>query len=176
MSNWFNLDEQLYDIKTKAPTRKDDFPLTEEILRHSPGGDIFGMSQDIGMGWEGKRILEDQVLILSTIGGLRQDDGTPLALGYHTGHWELGLLVKEAAIQLKKLKCVPFAAHCSDPCDGRSQGSSAMMDSLAYRNSACEVLSRLARSLPGRKGLIGIATCDKGLPSMMMALTENNDT
>ncbi|MCM8524937.1 MAG: dihydroxy-acid dehydratase, partial [Lentisphaeraceae bacterium] len=171
--SWFNLNNSFYDVLTKAPTRTGDFPVTEEMLRHAPGGDIFGMSQDAGMGWEGKKLRDAQVLILTTMGGLRQDDGTPLALGYHTGHWELGLLVKEAAKKFKEMNYLPFAGHCSDPCDGRSQGTLGMMDSLAYRNSACEVLGRLIRSLPGRKAVMGIATCDKGLPAMMMALAEN---
>ena len=45
-----------------------------------------------------------------------------------------------------------------------------MLDSLPYRNDAAMVLRRLMRSLPTRRACIGIATCDKGLPAMMMAL------
>lgn len=45
-----------------------------------------------------------------------------------------------------------------------------MLDSLPYRNDAAIVFRRLARSLPLRAGVLGIATCDKGLPAMMMAL------
>jgi putative YjhG/YagF family dehydratase len=45
-----------------------------------------------------------------------------------------------------------------------------MMDSLAYRNDAAIVFRRLIRSLPTRRGVMGIATCDKGLPAMMLAL------
>jgi putative YjhG/YagF family dehydratase len=45
-----------------------------------------------------------------------------------------------------------------------------MFDSLPYRNDAAIVLRRLIRSLPRRKGVIGVATCDKGLPAMMQAL------
>src|ERR1700728_2487079 len=45
-----------------------------------------------------------------------------------------------------------------------------MMDSLPFRNDAAMVLRRLMRSLPTSKGVLGIATCDKGLPAMMMAL------
>ena len=48
-----------------------------------------------------------------------------------------------------------------------------MFDSLPYRNDAAMVLRRLMRSLPTRKGVIGIATCDKGLPAMMMALASS---
>ena len=44
------------------------------------------------------------------------------------------------------------------------------LDSLPFRNDAAIVLRRLMRSLPTRMGVIGIATCDKGLPAMMMAL------
>ena len=45
-----------------------------------------------------------------------------------------------------------------------------MFDSLPYRNDAAIVFRRLIRSLPTRRGVIGVATCDKGLPAMMMAL------
>ena len=48
-----------------------------------------------------------------------------------------------------------------------------MLDSLPYRNDAAMVLRRLMRSLPTRKGVLGIATCDKGLPAMMMALASS---
>ena len=65
---------------------------------------------------------------------------------------------------------IPFAAYVSDPCDGRSQGTEAMFDSLAYRNDAAMVMRRLIRSLPRRRGVIGVATCDKGLPATMIAL------
>ncbi|HXK19184.1 MAG TPA: YjhG/YagF family D-xylonate dehydratase, partial [Polyangiaceae bacterium] len=97
-------------------------------------------------------------------------DGTPVALGYHTGHWEIGLLVEEAARALRAGGCVPFAGFCTDPCDGRTQGTTGMFDSLPFRNDAAVVLRRLIRSLPTRQAVIGIATCDKGLPAMMMAL------
>ena len=50
-----------------------------------------------------------------------------------------------------------------------------MMDSLPYRNDAAMVLRRLIRSLPTRQGVLGVATCDKGLPAMMMALAAMRD-
>src|SRR5262245_19675022 len=122
------------------------------------------------MGWRPEEVARDPLLILSTQGGLRAADGTPIALGYHTGHWEIGILVHEAALELRRLGVVPFAGMVSDPCDGRTQGTAGMMDSLPYRNDAAVVFRRLIRSLPTRKGVIGVATCDKGLPAMMMAL------
>ena len=50
-----------------------------------------------------------------------------------------------------------------------------MFDSLPYRNDAAIVLRRLIRSLPTRTGVLGVATCDKGLPAMMMALAGMRD-
>jgi xylonate dehydratase len=140
------------------------------MLVNQPSGNLFGLTQSAGMGWEPARLLDPEFLILSTHGGLRGEDGRAIALGFHTGHWEVGLLVAEAARELKALRAVPFAGACTDPCDGRTQGTAGMMDSLPYRNDAAMVLRRLMRSLPTRKGVLGIATCDKGLPAMMMAL------
>ena len=122
------------------------------------------------MGWSPSDLGKDEYLILSTQGGLRASDGSPIALGYHTGHWEVGLLAQAAAEEFKQHNAIPFAGFVSDPCDGRTQGTAGMMDSLPYRNDAATVLRRLIRSLPTRKGVLGIATCDKGLPAMLMAL------
>lgn len=145
-------------------------PLTEQMLLEEPSGNLFGLTQNVAMGWEPAETGRDQYLIVSTQGGLRDTGGRPLALGYHTGHWEIELLVREAAAALRREGALPFAAYCSDPCDGRSQGTSGMFDSLPYRNDAAMTLRRLIRSLPQRRGVMGIATCDKGLPAMMLAL------
>lgn len=166
----FQSGEHVARINTKAAGPSGSLPLTEELLLKAPSGDLFGWSLNVGMGWKPEEMGRPEFLILSTAGGLRNPDGTPLALGYHTGHWEVSLLVEEASRQLRKLGAIPFAGAVTDPCDGRSQGTTGMMDSLPYRNDAAMVLRRLARSLPTRKGVIGIATCDKGLPAMMMAL------
>lgn len=163
-------DNSIYHVRTKAPGPAGRLPLTEAILRDSPSGDLFGWTQNAGMGWNPSELDRKQFLILNTHGGVRAPDGQPIALGYHTGHWEIGLLVEAAAETFKQSGAIPFAAHCSDPCDGRSQGTSGMFDSLPYRNDAAQILRRLARSLPTRSGVMGVATCDKGMPAMMMAL------
>ncbi|MGI8973775.1 MAG: YjhG/YagF family D-xylonate dehydratase [Gaiella sp.] len=162
-------DPGILDVETVSDGPGGSLPLTHELLA-GPSGDLFGLSQNAGMGWEATKTGRDPFLILSTLGGVRADDGTPIALGYHTGHWEVGLLVREAAEELDRLGGLPFAAHVSDPCDGRTQGTTGMFDSLAYRNDAALVLRRLVRSLPRRRGVIGVGTCDKGLPAMMIAL------
>lgn len=161
------------EVKTHAPGPSGALPLTPAMLLNQPSGNLFGLSQDAGMGWEPARLLDPEFLILSTHGGVRAQDGAPIALGFHTGHWEVGLLVAEAARELRDRHAIPFAGACTDPCDGRTQGTEGMLDSLPYRNDAAMVLRRLMRSLPTRKGVIGIATCDKGLPAMMMALASS---
>jgi putative YjhG/YagF family dehydratase len=168
-------EDSVGQIQTKADGPAGSIPLTDEMLRHWPSGDLFGLSQNAGMGWTPGQVAGDPYLILSTQGGLRAPDGTPIALGYHTGHWEIGLLVQAAAEELRRLGLLPFAGMVSDPCDGRTQGTAGMMDSLPYRNDAAIVFRRLIRSLPRRKGVLGIATCDKGLPAMMMALAGSKD-
>ncbi|HKX05530.1 MAG TPA: dihydroxy-acid dehydratase, partial [Methylomirabilota bacterium] len=165
----------VWEIQTTGPGPQGSLPLTAEMLLERPSGDIFGMTQNAGMGWDPRELGRPQFLMLSTQGGIRAADGRPIALGYHTGHWEIGLLMQAAAQELVALGGLPFAGFCSDPCDGRTQGTPGMMDSLAYRNDAAVVLRRLARSLPTRKGVLGVATCDKGLPAMMMALAALRD-
>ncbi len=167
---WEPLRDDVYRIRTKARGPEGSLPLTAEMLKERPSGDLFGLTQDAGMGWDPRELGGKEVLILSTSGGLRGEDGRPVALGFHTGHWEIALQVRAAAEELRRLGTVPFAAACSDPCDGRTQGTVGMFDSLPYRNDAAQVFRRLIRSLPTRSGLIGVATCDKGLPAMMMAL------
>jgi putative YjhG/YagF family dehydratase len=163
-------DKSVYEVTTTAPGPAGSLPLSDEMLRDWPSGDLFGLTQNAGMGWTAAEVARDPYLILSTQGGLRAADGRPIALGYHTGHWEIGILVQEAALEMGRLGVVPFAGMVSDPCDGRTQGTAGMMDSLPYRNDAAIVFRRLIRSLPRRNGVLGIATCDKGLPAMMMAL------
>jgi putative YjhG/YagF family dehydratase len=166
---------EIFRIQTRSAGPAGSLPLTEEMLLQSPSGDLFGMTQNAGMGWNPSELGRKQFLILSTQGGLRAPDGQPIALGYHTGHWEIGLLVQAAAEEFRKLKTIPFAGFCSDPCDGRTQGTTGMFDSLPYRNDAAILFRRLARSLPLRSGVLGIATCDKGLPAMMMAVAGLRD-
>ena len=168
-------DPSLWEIQTAGPGPQGRLPLTAEMLLESPSGDIFGLTQNAGMGWDPRELGRPQFLMLSTQGGIRAADGKPVALGYHTGHWEIGLLMQAAAEELAARGGLPFAGFCSDPCDGRTQGTPGMMDSLAYRNDAAGELRRLARTLPTRPGVLGVATCDKGLPAMMMALAALRD-
>jgi xylonate dehydratase len=166
---------RIFEVQTKSPGPQGKVPITEEMLLNSPSGNLFAYSQNAGMGWTPAELNGKQFLILSTQGGIRSADGSPIALGYHTGHWEVGLLMQAAAEEFKLQECLPFAAFCTDPCDGRIQGTPGMMDSLPYRNDAAQLFRRQIRTLPTRDGVMGVATCDKGLPAMMMALAATRD-
>ena len=175
-TNPFDTDDpRLFDVSTRGPGPKGALPLTPQMLRERPSGDLFGWTQNAGMGWDPSALGGKEFLMLSTHGGIRAADGTPIALGYHTGHWEVGLLLEAAAAVFKSAGTIPFAGACTDPCDGRSQGTTAMFDSLPFRNDAATIFRRLIRSLPTRSGVLGVATCDKGLPAMMMALAASRD-
>src|SRR5207249_9921283 len=108
-------DPAVYEIVTTRRGPAGKLPLTADLLRHAPSGDLFGWTQNVGMGWNPDRLGGKEFTILSTHGGLRAEDGTPVALGFHSGHWEVGLLVKAAAEEFTRLKCVPFAGAVTDP-------------------------------------------------------------
>ena len=94
-------DPSLFDVQSKARGPAGSLPITPEMLLQRPSGDIFGWTQDAGMGWDPAALGGKEILILSTHGGIRAADGTPVALGYHTGHWEVGLLMDAAAKELQ---------------------------------------------------------------------------
>src|ERR1039458_6886855 len=97
-------DPSLFDVRSHAPGPSGSLPFTPNQLRTSPSGNLFGWTMNAAMGWDPARLGGPEVLILSTHGGLRAPDGTPIALGFHSGHWEVGLLVEAAARELKALK------------------------------------------------------------------------
>jgi Dihydroxyacid dehydratase/phosphogluconate dehydratase len=165
----------LASTRTSGAGPVGSLPIDARMLREAPSGDLFGLTQNAGMGWRASEVARDPYLIVSTQGGLRAEDGQPLALGLHTGHWEIDRLVRAAAETFSAHGGLPFSVMCSDPCDGRTQGTTGMFDSLPYRNDAALAMRRLIRSLPTRRGVLGVATCDKGLPAMMLALAGCGD-
>lgn len=170
-----NDNRDIYRIRTHADGPRGELPLTPEMLINRPSGDIFGMTMNAGMGWSPDALNRDGILLLSTLGGMRGADGKPVALALHQGHYELDIQMKAAAEVIKNSNALPYAVYVSDPCDGRTQGTTGMFDSLPYRNDASMVMRRLIRSLPDARAVIGVATCDKGLPATMMALASQHD-
>lgn len=163
------INQEIEATKLSMNGPKGALPLTDTLLRESPSGNLFGMTVNAGMGWDPSKLANGDVMLISTQGGIKTAERT-VAVGLHNGHFELSDLMTDAADAVAELGFVPHAAFVTDPCDGRSQGTIGMFDSLPYRNDASIVMRRLIRSLPTRKATIGVAGCDKGLPAMMMAL------
>ncbi len=82
-------DPSLYLIQTNAPGPAGSLPLDAELLLHAPSGDLFGLSQNAGMGWEPHTLRQPEFLILSTQGGIRAPTAPPLpwAITPATGKW-----------------------------------------------------------------------------------------
>src|SRR6266481_356325 len=108
-----------WEIQTTGPGPQGSLPLTAEMLLERPSGDIFGMTQNAGMGWDPRELGRPQFLMLSTQGGIRAADGRPIALGYHTGHWEIGLLMKPRRRSLWR------SAGCPSPDSARTRATGA---------------------------------------------------
>ena len=68
-------DPALWEITTAGAGPQGQLPLTAEMLRERPSGDLFGLTQNAGMGWEPRELGRPQFLILSTQGGIRAPDG-----------------------------------------------------------------------------------------------------
>src|SRR4026209_1613418 len=103
--------DAIYALRTTAPGPSGTLPLEANQLRHMSSGDLFGLTQNAGMGWNPALVRGIQFLILATQGGIRAPDGSPIALGYHTGHWEVGLLMEEAARTFSAAGGRPFARY-----------------------------------------------------------------
>jgi hypothetical protein len=148
----------VYKVVTRAKAGR--LPITEEMLRNSPSGDLFGLTQNAGMGWNPAETGRPQFLILSTQGGLRAPDGTPIALGYHTGHWEIGLLVQAAAEELRRLGANPFAGYCSDLVTAGRRAPPEC--STAYRLATPPLFRRLADLAPPQRRCWGSRHATRG--------------
>ncbi len=150
-----------FPLKSSGPEGSLDY--TPDDLLNRPSGDLFGISQNAGMSGKGSGATDPNMVILSTLGGW-----PGAALGAHTGHNELYKLVETAAQEFKNLDQLPFALYTSDTCDGRTQGTIWANISLASRNIIYKSLATQLRGIPCAEGVLGIATCDKGLPAMTM--------
>src|SRR4026208_649807 len=82
----------LWDVHTAGPGPAGRPPRPAGMLLERPSGDVFGLTQNAGMGWDPRELGRPQFLMLGTNGGIRASDGKPIARGYHTGHRELALL------------------------------------------------------------------------------------
>ncbi len=167
----FPLSDDDRQIATTAPARTTPLAISGEAF-DGPSGDQFGLQQNAGMIGDNQRLnpVAPNVHVVSTHGGFIGSNGERLAVSAHTGSAELHRLIAGACDQLVTDGFLPIASYCSDNCDGRTQGTLGGFDSLPSRNDAYRAMIGQCRSLPQRRGVLGVATCDKGLPATMMML------
>ena len=63
--------EVVYQVPSRGQSPAGSLPLTDQMLREWPSGDLFGLTQNAGMGWPLREMLGPQCLIISTAGGMR---------------------------------------------------------------------------------------------------------
>lgn len=167
-------DDAFYAVITHAAGPQGALPLTPQMLMESPSGNLFGMTQNAGMGWDANKLTGKEVLIIGTRGGSAPgtDARSLWATTPGTG--------RSACRCRRRRRRSPATAGSRSPPSSAiratgAQGTHGMFDSLPYRNDAAIVFRRLIRSLPTRRAVIGVATCDKGLPATMIALASMHD-
>ena len=139
----------LYEVITAGSGPQGKLPLTDDLLRNQPSGHAFGMSQDVGHGLDRLGRGRPAVRPVEHLGRRSRRRRHAIALGYHTGHWEVVLAVKAAAEEIEPLAAAcPTPAIAPIPATAARRARTGMFDSLAYRNDAAIVLRRLARSHP----------------------------
>src|SRR5437763_16717083 len=77
-------DPSLFDIRSRGVGPAGTLPITAEMLLNRPSGDLFGLTQAAGMGWDPRKLGGPEVLLLSTHGGIRAADG-PFESGVRLG-------------------------------------------------------------------------------------------
>ncbi len=142
--------DEIYAVRTRSPGPAVALPLDESMLQNWASGDLFGLSQDAGMGWEPSLVGRKEFLILSTSGGIRATMGRRSPWDITRGIGKSGCSCRRRREEFKRWDASRSRGICTDPCDGRTQGTTGMMDSLPYRNDAATVFRRLIRSLPRR--------------------------
>src|SRR6267143_3038843 len=76
---------ELWTIQTAGAGPRGSLPLTGEMLLEWSSGDLFGLTQNAGMGWDPRELTRPQFLMLSTHVGVRAPPGHPLLPDSPTG-------------------------------------------------------------------------------------------
>ena len=84
----------IVDVQTHASVPTGHLPLQPDFLTDAPSGHVFGWTRDAAIGWlpydSTKTSISSSVSKMASV----QKMAPPIALGYHTGHFEFGLLAQ----------------------------------------------------------------------------------
>ncbi|MCI6006083.1 MAG: dihydroxy-acid dehydratase [Blautia sp.] len=115
----------------------------------------------IGTGWKPEDLSKPQIFIESTFGDS------------HPGSGHLDILVEEVRKGAEEAGGHGARYHCTDICDGESQGTDGINYSLASREMIANMIEIHANATPFDAGVY-LASCDKGLPGNLMGLARVN--
>ena len=135
-------DRAVFDVTTHAAGPVGSLPLTPEMLRERPSGDLFGWTQNAGMGWNPSALGGQEFLISQH--PRRNARRRRIADRAWLSHRALGSRLARGGggRGVHARGRVPFAGSCTDPCDGRTQGTPAC-------STACRIATTRRRSSAG---------------------------
>ncbi len=115
----------------------------------------------IGTGWKKEDLGKVQVMVESTYGDS------------HPGSGHLNILVEEVRKGIAEEGGFGARYHCTDICDGESQGTDGINYSLASREMIANMIEIHANATPFDAGVY-LSSCDKGVPGNLMGLARVN--
>ena len=115
----------------------------------------------LGTGWTKEDLGKVQVMVESTYGDS------------HPGSGHLNILVEEVRKGIAEEGGFGARYHCTDICDGESQGTDGINYSLASREMIANMIEIHANATPFDAGVY-LSSCDKGVPGNLIGLARVN--
>ena len=131
--------------------------ISEEVRSLAPEMDPLRL----GMGWKPEDLDKPKILVESTFGDS------------HPGSSHLMGLVEKAMEGIHDAEGRGARYFATDICDGEAQGHDGINFSLASREIITDLVEIHEKATPFDSGVF-IASCDKGLPAMLMAIGRTN--
>ena len=131
--------------------------ISQEIRKIAPEMDPLRM----GMGWSVDDLSKPQIIIESTFGDS------------HPGSAHLDKFVNQAMAGVNELGGKGSRFYATDICDGQAQGHDGINYSLVSRDILASLIEIHANATPFDGGVF-ISSCDKGVPSHLMAIGRVN--
>ena len=154
------------DIRVKIAVNSNSIKLQEKKIMQLKSQEMRKLAPEldplrIGTGWKKEDLGKVQVMVESTYGDS------------HPGSGHLNILVEEVRKGIAEEGGFGARYHCTDICDGESQGTDGINYSLASREMIANMIEIHANATPFDAGVY-LSSCDKGVPGNLMGLARVN--
>ena len=144
------------DIRVKIAVNSNSIKLQEKKIMQLKSQEMRKLAPEldplrIGTGWKKEDLGKVQVMVESTYGDS------------HPGSGHLNILVEEVRKGIAEEGGFGARYHCTDICDGESQGTDGINYSLASREMIANMIEIHANATPFDAGVY-LSSCDKGVP------------